>query len=420
MPDLPVRARTRSTLHPGGRRRRPRATRALAVALLAACAACGDSPLTATESQAAEAREARAQSLDRDLLLEVLAKLDALEARIDAEARLVAQRLDSVVAAGSVVVAMVPPGDPGNSGNAGVSGEVETIRLLSDSIFELASWMASGMAQPWQGFQVCGGLEVKGAGNLKSRTEAKGEAKGGVGVKPADTGALADIVLGQKYQLDIEGGAEAKLGVGACIDLSKVGADPPVRMAGATPTMARSPGADGIEATLVALQGRLGLDPATLEQALVAGADVVQSGDPARLRDLTDALPLPAPLRDPVGLMRGRLTSFDPVGLLCDGASSDFGPRMASLVGEGCGFIQANDLPDLGTFLNLGSDLADLRDDLSILDGDLSGLDGRFSLLCGRFNNVVDRRLVVSQNLPWGGSNVLDVGLFPSSWKVGC
>jgi hypothetical protein len=384
--------------------------RALLVpALVSVCAACDDaSPVVPRHAQA---QESRLEARDHELLLAILARLDTLEARTERGKAEFFARVDSLRVSGLLALAMVPPTGvpPGDPGGGSVSAQIAQVLAKTDSIMALTNFLAEDAAAVWQGMEVCGGIKLAWEGIMKSETEAKAQGEGGVGVKPWDTGAAAWLALKTALKVEMAGGVGVDIaGVEACIDLSNIGvaATLPTRKAAAGPFMssARSdgPGAAQLEATLLDLTNRFSLTPQSVESALRNGADIVQSGDFAQLAGLTSMRPVPAALQNPLATVKSQLTSIDPVALLCSGG---YPGRIGSAVTESCGYILADNLPDIGTFLNLGSNFNNFTD--------------KFSTLCGRFNNVIGRRLVVDADLPWSGST-LNVALFPASWTVQC
>jgi len=381
-------------------------TRALVVlSLVLASTGCGDSAIAPVQ-----AAEAATPSDQEKLLLTVLDRLDDIQTQLDQQTAAINQRLDSIAAGARLAeVSSRAPGNPGtgNNSDTGLSSQIAHVSTRTDSIMALVDFLAKGAASPWQGFTVCGGLGVKGAAELKSRTMATGEGQGGVGVKPWDTGALAQIAIAERGIVDLGAGAELQLGVNGCLDLSKIGTTlPPTRSAiNSVPFNAASaPSIDQLQSTLMNLKDQLGLDEATVSGALTQGTDIIRSGDFTRLGGLASNLPVPAAFRDPLGTVRSRITNFDPVGLLCGGGN--FGSRIGPYVSQGCQLIQSGNLPDISSYPLFSTNLSNLQD--------------RFGSLCSQFNTVIDRRLKITDNLPWGGSNVLDVALFPSSWKVSC
>lgn len=375
---------------------------ALATTLLLATSGCGESLVNPEDVRAQVAGAS-----ERELLLTILTRLDAMEARVEQEAATVRAALEAITGIEDLRVAFAP-GNSDGKGNGqsqpGLAGEIAALTAMTDSLFVLAGWMATEMASPWSGLESCFAAKVKGNADLKSMTHGDAKAEGGVGVKPWDTGALAEVGLRQRLAIEFGAGAEFELvALGGCLDWGNINAAPPVRPgpAAAAGFLASSSPLGG---ALQNMPGQLGLSEASLVQLLGAGTSLVQSGDLGRIGELADLLPMPAQARTPVSVMRGRLSSFDAIGLLCDG--TNFGSDLAGYVSQGCDYIQGGNLPDLGIYLNLGNNFA--------------SLENKFGSLCGRFNNVVDRRLVVNTNLPWGGSNVLDVALFPASWNVTC
>lgn len=377
---------------------------ALVAVLSLGVSAC-DSPFSPAQAQSPQS------VAQEDLLLQILDRLESLEARLDGP--------DSRTAMAS-----------NRSGGEGVPAGIDSLHVLteeilgrtmtleattnslvaqvgdldalSDSIMELSSYVASETAFPLA-VEVCGDLGVAAQAELSAQTHAEAEGEGGVGVKPWDTGAQAKASLRQRVKVDFKGAGELGLGLEGCLDLLSIGSDPPVRTASGVAVMA-SMSTAGLQAKLEGIQSQLGLDINSLEVALTTGTGFFQSGDVRELAALPKILPVPSALSDPLTLMRDRMSTFNAYDLLCGGTV--FENRLQSVVNEGCGFIGRKELPSLGDYLNLG--------------GDFASLDSSFDTLCGRFNQVVTKRLVVSDNLPWTDGSALDVQLFPSFWQVAC
>jgi hypothetical protein len=384
----------------------------LAGALVLSSAGCSDSLVTPEEVQAQAATAS-----DRELLLTILGRLDAIEARVEQEAGTVRAALEAITGVEDLRVAFAP-GNSGGNGNSGNTGggqgltagldelreDLDSLAAMTDQLFTLAEWMAVEMSSPWSGLESCFAVKVKGNADLKSKTFGNAEGEGGLGVKPWDTGAAATVSLTQRFAMEFGAGAELEVvGLGGCLNWGSIGADPPVRSGAATAGLQMASGG-GLEAALRGVPGQFGLDEARLQQMLQAGTGLLQSGDLTQIQSLASILPMPANASTPLSMIRGRLSSMNAVDLLCGG--TNFGTSLASYVSQGCGYIQGGNLPNLGVYLNMGNNF--------------STLQANFGSLCGRFNNVVDRRLVVNNNLPWGGSNVLDVALFPANWNVTC
>lgn len=368
---------------------------ALVAILTVLCGTGCDSPVSPAEAQAP-----RSTQQQERLLLQVLTKLDSLEARLDR-------------ATASAMTVAAARAD--NAGGVGVPAQMTELRelsdsimartvslgILGDSIMALASFVAADVADPL-GLEVCGQIGWAGQAELKWITQGSGEAEGGVGVKPLDTGAQAKASLKQGFRIDASGGPELGAGFEACLDLGALAASPPTRPA-TTFATAGAVAADPLQGALLDVQTRLGLDAGNLRQAIIDGTDIFESGDLTRLADLPRILPGPPALGSPLSLIRRQLSTFDSVDLLCGGTT--FETRIQNVVNEGCDFIRRDDLPDLGTFKGMGDDLASLQDD--------------FDALCARVNDVIRRRLVVSTDAPWTGGD-LNVRLFPDSWLVAC
>jgi hypothetical protein len=332
---------------------------------------------------------------EQQLLLEILAKLDSIESRVERESSLIFARLDAMAAEGGLtLVAGGPGGNPG-----GVSHQVTALHLLTDSIMELSSYLAADAAQVLS-FDVCGALKVEGAGELKTKTMGDAEGQAGLGVKPWDTGAMAQVELTQRFALEFGAAAKVEVGGNACVALGNIGANPPVRTS-SSPAVMRMAGAD-LETTLLALQSQLGLDEQRMDRAFAAGAGVFQSGSFSSLSNLATTLPLPAQFTSPLTIVRAQLAGTRPVDLLCDASLGN--GRILEMAAEGCSYIEADNLPGLGTFLDLGRDFTSLRD----------SFDG----VCARVNSVVNRE--VNIGLSSWGDGTLKLRLFPTGWTVSC
>lgn len=352
-------------------------------------AGCGDSPVEATEP-VAQQYEASLDPTDRELILSILDKLETLEARVEQQATLLSQRLDSLAEAGLVLA----PADVAADRPAGVGGGM-TAKL--DSLMALSAWMAEDMADQGS-VTFCGNLGGQFGADLEQWTMLDGQAQGGAGVKPWDTGAAAEIELTQRYKFDLALGGALELGLEACWEFAPFRPDPPLPAAvsGASPTLLAATSPDPLVGTLLDVQSRLGLDGSRLERALMTGTDLLETGDVRRLVELGDVLPVPPGLRQPVVFLKGRVNDFDPVGLLCDGGG--LGGPFGARIGDACELIRTNNLPELRPYVDIV---------------------GNFSNLCGQFNSVIGRRLIIDTDLPWEGS-ALNMRLFPSNWTVDC
>lgn len=375
----------------------------LGAALVLGTSGCGESLVHPDEVRAQVATAS-----DRELLMTILTRLDAMEARVEQEAATVRAALEAITGIEDLRAAFAPGNSNGNGqGQAqpGLAGDIAALTAMTDSLFVLAGWMATEMASPWSGLESCFTAKVKGTADFKSVTHGQAEGEGGLGVKPWDTGVLAKVQLRQRLGIEFGAGAEFELAaLGGCVDWSNLNAAPPVRPGPAPAAAVQMASASPLSSAIQNMPGQLGLSEAGLVQLLQAGTSLVQSGDLSRVPEVAQLLPMPAQALTPLSVVRGRLSSFNAVDLLCGG--TNFGNNLGGYVTQGCGYIQGGNLPDLGVYLNLGDNF--------------SSLQNKFGSLCGRFNNVVDRRLVVNTNLPWGGSNVLDVALFPASWNVTC
>ena len=355
-------------------------TAAFAVSALLLCAGCADSPIAPTEAHA------QSTASDHALLVAILDRLDSIDARVQRnEAQTVGLRnmLGGLVDTTGLALAAKAPGGappPQSGGGNSIATQLTSLSSLTDSLFVLAGWMATQMSQPWQGLQSCFGFNIKGTADLKSVTKAQAEAEGGLGVKPWDTGVLANVRLRDNLGAEFGVGGEFALAaLQGCVNWGNVGATPPVRP-GTTASLLAAADATGLQTALMNMRSQLGLDGQRLEQMLNAGAGIYQSGDLSRLQELGSALPMPSAFQNPLETVRSRLQSFDPVSMLCSG--TNFGTRLAGVVNQGCGFIQSNSLPNLGTYLNVGSAV-------STINSRVSNLQSRVANLCAGINDVL-------------------------------
>lgn len=364
----------------------------LLCSVLAFGTACTDSPLTPSAASATQPEDG-----DQQLLLAILAKLDSIESRVERESSAIYARLDALAAGDAT--ALVAGGPGGSPRSNGLSSQVEALHVLTDSIMELSSFLATDAAQVLN-WEFCGGVKADGGGEFKAVTQGDAEAQAGVGAKPADTGAAAQVEVTQRVAMEWAAAVKLELGTNVCADLRNIGSSPPVRTS-TSPAALRMAGGD-METTLLALQSQLGLDESNMDRAFTAGADLFQNGSFSSLNNLTTSLPLPAQFSSPLTVVRNQLAGTRPVDLLCD---ADLGSgRIMELAAEGCGFIQADNLPDLGTFLDLSRNFTSLRDN--------------FDGVCSRVNSMVNSS--VNIGLSSWGDGTLNLRLFPSGWVVSC
>lgn len=348
------------------------ATMAL-LATLPVLAACSDSP-TSPADASKPAPDADFENLsNRELLVQVLTKLNALEARVDREALAVRARVDSAIAAGVMAGALPLP----VSGSADLGIE--------------ATACAAGEG------------EIKG--RVESKVELKGEGEGSVGAEPIGDGALAKLKLlassvasvlpGGKMNLKIE--VCAKLGGGAGTGLrgaqfafapSSVKTSPsPLQplLEGMLQTISQ----DKMAAAISALQMNgsklnLGLDAIT---GLTSG-DL--SFGKAAAASLMDALPLPAGIRnlvaDPLSVLQKAPEALQfATDRLC--SQTAFPGEMATLASQACSL--RGQIPSAGTVIGILQGLNGLPTTLGSLQ---SGLQGA----CAAVNGMLPARVVIS------------------------
>lgn len=350
-------------------------------------AGCGDASTQPTEAHAQEAFGSQAQE---ELLLTILDRLDDIERRLEESGVPQAQMSGRPQSDGLVTQADGPP--DGRGGN-----RLALLEARTDSLMALVSFLARGTTQPFQGFLTCAEFGLSGTADLKTRTESRAEGEGSVGVRPWDTGALAQVRIAQWGMLEFGTGANLGVKASGCLDLLKIGAEPPeeTRPLPSTSSLLRSASVAGtgqLESTLMNLGDRLGLTPSDLDRAATTGTEIFESGDFRRLADLPSTLPTPGGFDDPLQLVSNRVRDFDPVDLLC--GPQIFGARIQSRVTEACGLIQADDLPDVTAFASLDLDALDELGELTdACDGQgltscMAALDNRISRVCSTSSDL--------------------------------
>ena len=377
----------------------------LAPVILLGVAGCSDSPLTPQQLVAQQ----RSYEMDEHAMLQrIMTKLDSFEVRAEREKNLIFARLDSMRTMALVLAAMPPNGPPDSVGN-GLAAAIAVVSARTDSIMGLTDHLARESAAVLTGEGICGSLGIKGTLALKSEAEARGEGKGTVGAVALETGASAWLALKTGLKAELAGEGEVGVTGEVCYRPLNHGvlATLPVRPAASAAFFAANSTASSaqLEATLSNLRNQLAINEQSIENAIRNGTAIVRSGDFSQFRNLATLVPLSnTAFTDPLATVRNRISAIDPIGMLCS-ASSNFPGRIGTAVTDGCGFVQAGNVANIGQHLQLADNFAAFK--------------GKFSTLCGRFNEVVDRRLIVDSNLPWSGSS-LNVALFPSSWKVSC
>lgn len=354
---------------------------ALFVALFAVVA-CGESSPTAPASaQAAQAEAIRAQDTpekatdleamsDRELLIAVMGKLNALEARMENETEAVYARIDSLVStAGSYPI------------------------LAAAAIAEPADKLKDGLKKATEGYYVIEcrriGKQVSHKVQYKARAEAGGQAEVGPDAVEAEANAQAEV------ELEIATEGEPRTVGKAYKEVCK--SEPVTAQVAAIVDMMES--ASG-----------LGLNLANLERFTQSFLTDTQIGFD-RIESILSTLPIPidqlALLRDPLSLAQQSREVFDfAMDNRCN-PNLYAGTRLADVMSEVCAL--EDQLPTIQEAADILTGLGDL--DLSAL-GDLKDDCGGKALKdC---INALDNQLARVCNTSKFLRDKLETGLFHS------
>lgn len=333
---------------------------------------------------------------------EVLAKLDAVLARLTTLEAAVAAQRDTITDRFDTLTARVGS-DVGTPGSA---GSVVSARV--DSILALASFMAEDMTTA--GWEICGGAVLSLAGGAVTKGEAVGEGKGSLGAW-AGTGGFAGAKVELKREYALEAALEGGVGLEVCAPISRD--EPPIRNLA---SVRATTGGANLEATLTGITSQLGLDESRVLGALNTIAAGVQSPGSLRIQDATSLLPLPAGmsavLNDPVGALTSEVPAKvdEAISLLCN---ANWGARVGAPISTACGRISANNVDIGGLF--------DMVDQFPALQSSLTAVSDRTGIICTRINGIGTASLSIPNPLNIGPDPFYGPRrLFPNYAGISC
>jgi hypothetical protein len=329
----------------------------LLTGVLVLCTACGDSPISPVDLEAAQIQDAIDRDFermsDRELLIAVLTRLDAMEEHVEQMALELEARIDSLVTTGQVTgIAAQPPGGGGGPPE-GRGGQMGELLAKSDSIMGLANWLAEDAAD-------------------------------------VGTGGSVDAEAVTLVSFKVPLGYSAQLEAGGCFNFSNVGNPPPTRPvpAASTRLAAATVADDQLQNTLIDLSSQLNLDAQSVSQALTGAVNLIQSPSLNSLRNLGQSLPLPPGFAsiasDPIGNLKNEVPGLtsEALDLLCGGI--DWGNALSDHVTQVCGLISRNELPDIGALATLST----VTERLASIDLDLTSV-------CQSVNTMLDASLSI-------------------------
>lgn len=361
---------------------------ALRLLALAAGVACSDAPAAPTAAAPIDTTR-YADLTTRELLVAVLTRLDALEARADGEARALRVRLDSALAQ----VAGVPMPAPAPT-SASLSTEAS----------------------------VCLTYQFVADAKMESKVRMTGQGVAGAGVDAYGNGAVAAVGLQALQELHFVPGGNAALQLQVCGKMGtersggpSSGTSGPVHSAAAPP--APGPAQQLLTAALQSLPpDQLAAAAAKFRMEgprMRQGLDLVTGFSLADLPfgrgatgALIDALPLPPDLaslaRNPGDLIQkaGEAGQYA-VDRLCD--QRLFTGEFAQRASQACSL--RDDAPSV-------PELIEIVDDLDGLPNQITTLDNRLSSACGTVRDELVSRSVVIPETEITKTGVV-VGIFP-------
>lgn len=366
--------------------------RALYLLLVPLVLACSDAPAAPATAAQADPKPYAAMS-DRELLVTLLTRLDALESRFELEARAARGQLDSALAH-----------------VAGAGGPQLAPAPTSAALATEAS--------------VCFSYQFAADAKMESKVRMTGQGVAGAGVDAYGNGAVAAVGLQALQELHFVPGGNAALQLQVCGKMgTERSAGPPTATSGVSRVAAAPPtGGPAQQLLSAALQS---LPPDQLAAAATMfrmegsrmrqGLDLVTGFSLADLPfgrgatgSLIDALPLPADVaslaRNPENLLQkaadaGRYA----LDRLCD--QQLFTGEFAQRASQACNL--RDDAPSV-------SELIDIVDELDGLPGQISSLNNRLSDACATVRNELVPRTVVIPETEITKTGVV-VGVFPQT-----
>jgi hypothetical protein len=237
--------------------------------------------------------------------------------------------------------------------------------------------MVTDMSSP--SWEHCGEVGATGKFEIKASTETKGRAEGFFGIDGYGNGGKAKAKFDTGIEADLGFDIAGSYGFTRCVPI-----DPgaPVIEEPASPMIARAANADQFNATMTQLAGQLGLNEASVMQAMSGLGAASSAAASFDLTGLATSIPLPGGLRtianDPVGRVSTRIT--DGLGqaqaALCDN-TGNWGPNLATVLTEACDRIA--DPPEFGTFF----------DTIEELPTRVEGLTSSLTSVCGAVQSII-------------------------------
>lgn len=340
------------------------------------------------------------QAVDQEVIARldaVMARLTAIEAKLDVQSDTMRGRFDSLA---STITAGGPGGGPVGGPSALVAAQV-------DSIVALASFIAHDITSG--AWEVCGGAELALNGSSTTALEVEGKGRGSLGAW-AGTGGFAGADIKATRDFGLEVGLEGNIGIEGCMPLG--GEDPPARAIAAGATLI-----DGtLRAALTGVTTQVGLTRERIASSFNTIGTAFQSPGDIRVQDAVSLLPLPTGLQSVMGDPAGRLRNEVPakideaVSALC---STSWGPRVATPINTACDRIASNNADIGGLF--------EMVERFPALQQAVSTASTGVSTVCSRVNAIGTRSLTIPNPLEIGPTNLYGpTRLFPSFTTISC
>lgn len=331
---------------------------------------------------------------DRQLLIALVTKVDALEARLDRESRLAHALIDSVRAtphwdgllALTAMAAGAPPGDGtppgGGGGGGGMALDIATILTRTELLVAQTDSMMDALYNPWAQHTLCFDLAAPLTFAAQLTDVGEAEVGGGVGVKVFGNGVKLDIRGRQELALSAALAVEPAFNYSACWDPGAHRAGTLTAGASMAAASATGPQREDLERAFNAM----GLSPAVVSNTLET-ANSVLSGQLGfvDLPGLAESVWLPPAVhnlvRNPQAFTAGvQQAGEDALLRLCD--TSLYPADVRDVVAEAC----ALQLPSLQTL---------------VTPIDLTPLETGFASLCTGFNGLLSESFKIpSTTLP--------------------
>ena len=341
------------------------------------------------------------QSAAPDQSAAILARLDAISARLDSMQTAMAKQSDTVTSRLTQLAAAI-----GSAGSvSGTSGtRASGLGSQIDSLLALASYIADNAYTPSTQFCVGVSLGANGAFGMKSAVDGKAS---------ADLGAWAGTGAFAGGEVKTQGELGGSLGVGLAGSVSQctsAGSVPPSRNAQAD--LAATP----VKTAIASLRDRLnwGGDPLSGPTTRLAS---LGTGGPPQLRDVVSAIPIPSALQsafnDPTGYVATQLPDkiSTAVSNLCTRSWNS--AAVSNGITYACGQISSGST-DIGGMFGMLNDFPAVQTAANLATTAISGI-------CTRINTLGATSLTIPNPLNIGPSPFYSARLFPGySSPPGC